>query len=168
MGSGPGETFEVLWRATHERVWRYVYCRCGNGADADELVQECYTRVWQSWGQYEGRSSRTGWLFGIVWRTVLSHGRAQRLRRTVSLERVEAEPVAAGDEVGQRESLEAVWEVICGLEEVHREVMWLRFGAALSYREMAEALGIAEGTVRSRLWRGLKALREKMRVNDDG
>ena len=82
----------------------------------------------------------------------------------MSRERLEAAR-AAGDEAGQRESLEAVWEAVCRLEEVQREVMWLRFGAGLSYRQMADALGIAEGTVRSRLHYAKQAMRAALEAD---
>jgi RNA polymerase sigma-70 factor (ECF subfamily) len=65
------------------------------------------------------------------------------------------------------DDVEAVWRAVGGLEPEHREVIHLRFAADLSYLEIAEMLGVPVGTVRSRLHRGLKAVRERVKEREN-
>ena len=64
--------------------------------------------------------------------------------------------------------IEVVWEAINNLNEEQKEVVDLRFAAGLSYAEMAQTLAIPIGTVRSRLHRALKAVREQIRELENG
>ena len=58
--------FDLFWRQTTGRVRSYLRWACGNKADVDDVLQECYMRALGSWGQYRDRGSREAWLFGIV------------------------------------------------------------------------------------------------------
>ena len=60
------------------------------------------------------------------------------------------------------EKLESIWNVINSLADEYRQVIYLRFSADLDYKEIAESLKIPIGTVRSRLHRGLKAVKDKL------
>jgi RNA polymerase sigma-70 factor (ECF subfamily) len=153
--------FHRLWRQTSDRVRAYMFCACNDGNEADDLAQECYLRALRNWGSFDGRGSRQAWLFAVARNTRIDWLRRKARRRHIDAANDE---LRADDAVARCEpdEIEMVWEAVNTLRPDHKEVIHLRFAAGLSYAEMADALGIPVGTVRSRLHRSLKALREQI------
>ena len=166
MKAGVEREFARFWEQTWGKVKAYMVCACGNRGDADDLAQECYLRALRNWDRFDGTGSRRGWLFAIA-----RHTRADWFRRQFRETRVS---VAAGTfEAGRTstasdaDDIDMIWRIIEGLEAEHREVIHLRFAADLSYAEIADMLHVPVGTVRSRLHRGLKAVRERIKERED-
>lgn len=160
--------FDRVWARTAGKMRGYMFCACGSWADADDLVQDCYLRALQGWGQFDGRGSRKSWLFGIARRTCADWFRQKRREGiAVGLEILD-KPGRSYSERQCADEIEAVWEAVKGLNAEQGEVVHLRFAAGLSYAEMAQTLEIPLGTVRSRLHRGLRAVREKIEGQDNG
>ena len=158
--------FRRFWEQTRERVRAYMFCACSNTTDADDLAQECYVRALRNWDCFDGKGTRQAWLFAIARNTQVDWFR-RRGR--------EARLVACGEATHPRETsepvideLEAIWKAVGGLGSEYQEAIHLRFAADLSYAEIAELLGVPIGTVRSRLHRGLKAVRERIEEQDHG
>jgi len=152
---------ENFWVQTADRVRAYMFCACGSLADTDDLVQECYLRALRGWSQFNGSGSRQAWLFGIARRTCADWFRHKSKNDTVA--RLDnADEISCRLKSTNTEQVEVVWETIKQLDAEQKEVIHLRFAAGLSYIEIAEALKIPIGTVRSRLHRGLRVIREKM------
>ncbi|MCP4708827.1 MAG: RNA polymerase sigma factor [Planctomycetes bacterium] len=154
--------FELFWRQTSERVRSYLRWVCGNEADVDDVLQECYMRALRGWGQYSGRGSREAWLFGIVKRTNIDWYRRHKRHVSQSLEQVGEEKLAV--EPREDDRAEGIEQMIRGLKPEQQEIVYLRFAGGLSYEEIAQTVGVPVGTVRSRLHRGLKELRKKLKV----
>ena len=134
-----------------------------NHASAGEATQEAFLRAWRALAGYRGGSLRA-WLVRILVNQVISSARRK------SLESVPLEDVAearfleqSGDDPAvETERLlerEAVQRALQGLSEEQRQVVTLRYFAELSVEETAVALGIRQGTVKSRLFRALERLR---------
>ncbi|MGD8786292.1 MAG: sigma-70 family RNA polymerase sigma factor, partial [Phycisphaerales bacterium] len=117
----------------------------------------------RGWGQFDGKGSRKAWLFVIAYRTRADWFRRGKKKKTVCLENVN-EPVVDS----YKDQTENIWETLKGIKAEQNEVIHMRFAAGLSYDEMAKALGIPVGTVRSRLHRGLKAIRKKIKEQENG
>jgi len=158
--------FRWFWEQTRDRVRAYMFCACSNATDADDLAQECYLRALRNWGCFNGKGTRQAWLFAIARNTQVDwfRKRGREARLTASNEGHRAhetsEPVA--------DDIEAVWKAVSNLGTEYQEAIHLRFAADLSYAEIAETLGVPVGTVRSRLHRGLKAVRERTKEQDHG
>jgi len=148
--------FEQFWADTVGKVRAYMFCGCANWADADDLVQECYLRALRGWGQFDGRGSRRAWLFVIARRTRVDWFR-QKNRRSITVELEDAGEISVSSHMDQ---IDSIWKAIGSLDAEQREVIHLRFAAGLGYAQIAHALEIPIGTVRSRLHRGLKAIRK--------
>lgn len=167
MSTAGQSEFARFWEQTRGKVKAYMRCACGNGSDADDLAQECYLRALRNWDRFEGAGSRKGWLFAIARNTRADWFRRQDRQVRVSElsdETIDGETCA---ESGVDE-IEVIWEIIDRLEPEHREVIHLRFAADLSYAEIAAMLEVPVGTVRSRLHRGLKAVRERVKGRNNG
>lgn len=122
---------------------------------AEELLQESWLAIWRSAATFRGDSSVRGWLLGVVRRQ--AHNRLRRVepvRIALDAEEV-AEPTDPGADVegdvlahaGHRQILAA----IRALPRRHREVAVLALVEELPYTDIAEALGIPVGTVKSRM-----------------
>ncbi len=159
--------FDELWLQTSAKVRAYMYCAAGSWSDTDDMLQDCYLRALRGWGQFDGRASRQAWLFGIARRTRADWYRKKMRKsaavRTANLDVVDSSP----DEVENAGRINMVWDAVGELGSEQSEVVHLRFAAGLSYAEIAGALDIPVGTVRSRLHRGLKAIREKVKGCED-
>jgi RNA polymerase sigma-70 factor (ECF subfamily) len=158
--------FGQFWRETRGKVRAYMFCASNSASDADDLAQECYLRAFRNWGHFDGRGSRQAWLFAIARNTQADwyrkRGRDARVLERTAIEA--ASEVLAPD----LDNAEAIWQTVGRLTAEHREIVHLRFAADLSYVEIAQTLGVPVGTVRSRLHRALKAIREQMEDIQNG
>ncbi|MHC5074886.1 MAG: RNA polymerase sigma factor [Planctomycetota bacterium] len=151
--------FEKTWMQTSKRIRAYMYCACGNWTQADDLLQDCYLRAFQRWGQFNGTGSRQAWIFTIARNICIDFFRDRKqLTRKVNDEAL----VMQRTTLHSNENLESIWNAINCLADEYRQVIYLRFAADLDYKEIASSLKIPIGTVRSRLHRGLKAIKEKL------
>jgi RNA polymerase sigma-70 factor (ECF subfamily) len=161
MASGFEAEFEELWGHTSGKISAYMFCACGNRADTDDLVQECYLRALRGWGQFDGRGNRQAWLFAIARRTRADWFRQKQREHVVADLNDVSEP-SDGLKKPNTDRIDAVWQAVNNLGDEQSEVVHLRFAAGLSYIEIAGALGIAVGTVRSRLHRALRTIRQQI------
>jgi RNA polymerase sigma-70 factor (ECF subfamily) len=152
--------FQEFWAQTAERLRAYMFCSCESWADADDMVQDCYLRALRAWGQFDGTGSRQAWLFGIARRTCIDwFRRKNREALVVSSENMDEFDKAVADE-SNLDHVERIWDAVRCLNAEQSQVIHLRFAAGLSYAQIAHALDVPVGTVRSRLHRGLKQIRE--------
>jgi RNA polymerase sigma-70 factor (ECF subfamily) len=128
----------------------------GDAGLAEEAVQETFVRAWRAGERFDPDigSLRT-WLFAILRNVVIDLGRARAARPGVSQGGIEpsVEPL--------EEALLA-WQIEEGMRrlgEDHRRVLVETYYRGRPYAEVAEELGVPEGTVKSRVYYGLKALR---------
>ncbi|MDF4251356.1 RNA polymerase sigma factor [Streptomyces sp. WMMB303] len=167
------EAFAVLFDRHADAVHRYAARRLG-GEVADDLMAETFTTAFQQRHRYDpdrGAGARP-WLFGIATNLVGRHRRAEA-RRFKAMARVPApadhdEPMAdrAADRVGAQAVRRELAAALAALPARHRDVLLLVAWGGLGYEEVAQALGIPVGTVRSRLHRARSRLREALGGSD--
>jgi RNA polymerase sigma-70 factor (ECF subfamily) len=126
---------------------------------AEEAVQETFMRAWRAAERFDSEigSVRT-WLFAILRNVIIDLGRARSARASVELEEREQ-----GHEPLEQALL--TWQVEEGLRrigEVHRRVLVETYLRGRPYAEVAADLGVPEGTIKSRVYYGLRALRNAM------
>jgi RNA polymerase sigma-70 factor (ECF subfamily) len=154
--------FRDFWTKTAGKVRAYMFCACENWTDADDMTQDVYLRAFRGWGQFNGRASRQAWLFGIAKRARSDWFRKKRRENLiVSLDNHEKYEQVISDSTDVDET-KKVWDAVRKLDDKQSQVIHLRFAAGLSYAQIAHALGIPIGTVRSRLHRGLKDIRKQI------
>jgi RNA polymerase sigma-70 factor (ECF subfamily) len=134
--------------------------------DCQDLVQEILLQVWRSLPQFQGRAGASTWLYRVALNTALGWHRKEhrrRLRQRPILE-VEDLAVAASDgarQAAQREVVERLYAAIRRLPKAEAALVLLYLDD-LSYRQMAEVLGISESNVGVKLNRAKKALARMM------
>jgi RNA polymerase sigma-70 factor, ECF subfamily len=141
--------FDEFYCATSARLLRFGYAVCGDLTEAQDLVQEAYTRAWQHWRTVTGHPNPEGWL-----RLVVTRLATDRLRR---ISRWRAALLRIGPpETGQPPSEDTVMLVAAlrQLPVAHRQALALHYLFDLPISEIAIETGVAEGTVKSWLSRG--------------
>lgn len=169
--NGDRDAFGELVRLNQRRVW--LVCRQYLGADeADTAAQETFLKAWKSLARFNGRSAFSTWLIRIAINTCLDEiRRRKRARMRVVEEDPDQEPViqqlpddAADPErrVIQRQAVERLKVAEMGLPDRQREVFRLRFYAELELDEIARALGVHVGTVKTQLHRAVHKVRREL------
>lgn len=166
--------FDDVYARFRDPVWRLVRRMTRDEDEALDVTQEVFYRIWRGLPGFRGAAKLSTWVFQIAWNTVrtqgtrrsrrprlvaLSEGRVGEPERRLELRDPHADPerrAAAG------ELLERVDRVLAGLPEGQRAAVWLRDGEGMSYEEIAAALGVPVGTVRSRLARARATLRSSL------
>jgi RNA polymerase sigma-70 factor (ECF subfamily) len=163
----PG-VFDALFDRYKDYVYRVAFFITRNSGDAEEVVQETFIDVLRALPRYDtaGPARFETWLYRVTVNRCRSRFRRKRL------------PSADWDNMGEhierivngypdhqpehatigREQRAALWGAVDALPEPHREVVVLRYQAGLSYDEIAQALEINLGTVKSRLYNAHKKL----------
>jgi RNA polymerase sigma-70 factor (ECF subfamily) len=159
---GDRQAFGELVRRHREGVVNVVYRMCGDANLAEDAAQEAFIRAWQHLPGYRPQSPFRNWVYRIATNVALDMLR--RERETVD---IDALSLAASDEgpeatVEGRERGEQVRQAVLALPPASRAVLVLREYEGLSYREIADMLGIPIGTVMSRLSYARNRLRESL------
>ncbi|HUI02545.1 MAG TPA: sigma-70 family RNA polymerase sigma factor [Acidimicrobiales bacterium] len=137
----------------------YGYARrsLGDSGAAEDVVQETFVRAWRARDRFDsGLGTLRTWLFTIARRVVIDHARSRAIRQA---EPLPAELAGIDDEVENAMVGWQVEEALRRLRPDHRQVLVETYYRGRSGREVAEVLGIPEGTVRSRLFYALRTLR---------
>jgi RNA polymerase sigma-70 factor, ECF subfamily len=151
------ETFHVLFDRHYERVRRYAWGRIG--AAGDDVAAEVFVIAFASRERYDQtRPDAAPWLLGIATNLIRRQHRDEQRRLRLLAALGGERPSEAGAEGVDP----AVAAALARLHRRDRDVLLLFAIAELSYTEIAQALGIAEGTVRSRLHRARRILKEVM------
>ncbi|MFN2544789.1 MAG: RNA polymerase sigma factor [Actinomycetota bacterium] len=155
-----GEVFDRHFGSIH----RYAHRRVGRHL-ADDIAAETFTQAFRQRDRYDGSPDARPWLFGIASNLLRRHHRGER-RQLFAYARTGVDRVAHTDldDADARMDAEArspqIALALVSLRSEDREVVLLLAWAELTYEEIARALGIPVGTVRSRLHRGRKRLRD--------
>ena len=163
----PG-AFDALFERHKDYVYRVAFFITRNSGDAEEVVQETFIDVLRALPRYDtaGPARFETWLYRVTINRCRSRYRRKRLPSAdwddmvELIERVvnghpnhQPEPTAVG-----REQKATLWGAVDQLPDAHREVVLLRYQSEMSYQEIAQALDINLGTVKSRLYNAHKKL----------
>jgi RNA polymerase sigma-70 factor (ECF subfamily) len=157
--------FRELVRRYQRTVYGLAYRAAGNHADADDLAQDIFLRVYRSLGRFRGDSAFRTWLFRIILNRLSSHRRGTARERARRTGRDPGRVAAAGSHLGtliREEERVRLAEEVHRLPERQRDTVILRFYQGLKYREIAEVLGCSEGTAKASLFQAVRALRGRM------
>jgi RNA polymerase sigma factor (sigma-70 family) len=152
--------FESLVAGYYEPLYGFAFSLTRDEADACDLVQQTFY-IWANKGhQLRDKSKVKTWLFTTLHREFLGTRRRQARFPHVELELAAAElPTVSPATVNCLDSAQAL-EALAQLDEIYQAPVALFYLQDFSYNEIAEALGVPLGTVKSRLTRGLVRLHQ--------
>jgi RNA polymerase sigma-70 factor (ECF subfamily) len=149
--------FEALVDAQSRFVFRVAYAVLRNRDDAEDVVQETFLKLYRN-GAWESMRDERAFLARVAWR--LAVDRCAR-RHAPEIE-VTSDAIGPEDEVIAADWNSAVHRMLDGLPREFRQVLVLSGIDGLNSREIATVIGIAEGTVRTRLMRARQMIKQKM------
>jgi RNA polymerase sigma-70 factor (ECF subfamily) len=142
-----------IFAVSYRRLVVQLYGITGDAAEADDLVQEAFVRAAAAGKRFLALENPEAWL-----RTVAINIQRSRWRKLRNFSRIRDRLAASPNDLPALEDRLDVIEAMRTLPEGQREVVALHYLADLEVAEVARTLGIAEGTVKSRLSRGRDAL----------
>lgn len=160
---GDPEAFAQLVRRHQKMVYNLALGKTGSHHDAEEVTQTAFLKAWQGIRSFQGKAAFSSWLYRLTANAAIDLLRRRRAP-ALSLDDPDLPPLADRDPGPEETSLAAerrrlLWQAIDRLPEAQRTPLVLREMEGLSYREIAQALDLEEGTVKSRLARARLLLR---------
>ena|ERR1039458_909311 len=164
---------ELIVRYQH-RLMRYLLYLTSNRDMAEDFFQEVWMRVLVRGAQFNGQARFDTWLFTIARNLVIDHRRKRTMAsldeliegpgdddRPMSFEIADGEPTPF-DHFSSLEDREQIAAALLQLDTIHREVLVLRFHEDMSLDEIAKVTRAPLSTVKSRLYRGIAAIKPKL------
>jgi RNA polymerase sigma-70 factor, ECF subfamily len=168
--AGDSQSYRPLVERYQSRIFAMVCGMVRNPEDAKDITHMAFVKAWQNLKSFRIDSSFYTWIYRIAMNQAIDHARRNKRRKTTAFD----EAVGARDEDGtmleqhhidgpakalaRKELQERIYAALDELSEDAREVILLREVEGLSYKEIADSMGIPEGTVMSRLFYARKKL----------
>ncbi len=161
------DLLDALIEQYQHRLLRYLLHLTGNRAVAEDLFQEVWVRVLEKGHLYDGRNRFVSWLMSIAHNVAIDH---LRRRNPASLDEMQDpeegapfEPPATGpspfEQAAAHQQQDMLQEALDRVPPLFREVLVLRFQEQMKLEEIAKLIHIPVATVKTRLYRGVQALR---------
>jgi len=162
VASRDQQAFRTLYAEYQRRLFVYFMKMIRDEGRAEELVNDVMWEVWRGAQSYEGRSALSTWIFGIAHHKAMDEVRRRRpqMMEEEVLDRV-ADPAEGAVEAMEKQDVAQAMKLALGkLSAEHREVLEMTYYQHFSVQEIAETLGIPEGTVKTRMFYARQRLKE--------
>jgi RNA polymerase sigma-70 factor (ECF subfamily) len=169
LRAGEAWAIDRMYRENAHRVLGWVIRLGGPALDAEDVAHDVFAVALRKVGAFRGDSQLSTWLFGVTRGVVANARRRAAFRRFLGLDSVpepRSEQPRPDDIAEQAERRRQVQEALEALSAAHREVVVLCDLEDRTAPEVAEMLGVAVGTVYSRLHHGRKRFREALDLGD--
>lgn len=177
-----GTAFNEVVSRYKDKVYNYLYRMMGNAADAEDLTQEVFVRLYTSLGSFRNQASLNTWLFRIAGNLCIDYFRRSKKHRAVAYSLDEpiggeardgTDGAASAREIAdhtyephrlmeQQEMSQQIQIALSGLPEKLRAVLLLHDIEGMPYEEIAQVVGCPLGTVKSRLFNARLQLRQRL------
>lgn len=170
---GEAAGWEAIVGRNQEAVFRLAYLLLGDADEAQDVTQETFIRAYRALDRFDASRPMRPWLLRIAANLARNRSRAVGRYLAALGRALRAEPEPAGHSTVEAISVQeleaqALWQAVRRLARADQEVIYLRFFLELPESEMASALSVAPGTVKSRLHRALRRLRTVIEASDPG
>jgi len=167
------EEFARVVERHRPQIFRFLLSSTRDVDLAETLTQECLLKAHRNWASFRGESSAMTWLMRIAINLQKDHWRNRRMQfwRQTRLNAVDLDEASEWLPSGEssveqqllaREKVGQVWKAVKGLSERQRTVFLLRFVEEQELREIAQATGLNEGTVKAHLSRAVARVRVEL------
>ncbi|CCQ75564.1 RNA polymerase sigma factor [Magnetospira sp. QH-2] len=164
---GDGRAFGRLVERLRDRVYRFILRKVNNVQDAEDLTQDTFLEIYAKLGNYRGASRFSTWVIGVALNLSRNHvtrrpERRYRMESTDELGDMTDNSAGPHEQARSHAFATAVTSAMDTLGEEAREALQLVTLEELDYQEAAEIAGIPVNTMKTRVYRARKALREAM------
>jgi len=172
IGAGSQTAMEVLVRRHYSRIHAFVCRRIGDQQAAGDVTQEIFAKMLTSLHLYTGPGKFPNWLLAIAINRCRDHFRAvhavrDRVTHGQVLDQIQDERANVWDLFERRLRDDRVQKAMRALPDAQREAIILSYFHGYRIREIAVLTGVAESTVKSRLFQGLAKLRKSLREGEE-
>ena len=172
--------YDELVRVYHASIFHVAYRMLGDSAEASDVVQEIFLKVFRNIGGFKGEAALKTWIFKIAFSEILNRLRWWKRRYRFSTVSLDEQPSGNGKGNGRhgcnvadskptqdkvlesREQETAIQQALSRLSSDHRSIIVLRDIEGFSYSEIADVLGVSIGTVKSRIARARSDLKKSL------
>ncbi len=160
------DAFDLLMSEHRVKVFRLAYAMLGNAAQAEDIAQETFVRIWKGLASYRGQSSVATWVYAITRNTCLSYlsGKGQKKVLSLDQDRVRAAAERLYGNTVPTRTID-VMKYFAELPENYQQALRLYYMEQKSYDQIALLLDLPLGTVKTYLHRARKQLAEAVRSN---
>ena len=169
-GSGDASAFNRLMEQHEKRMYAVALRMCQNREDAQDCLQEAMLRIYKSIGSFKFQSSFSTWAYRITMNTCLDELRRKKNKQNASLDSLVEVGFSPSDGINapeqhaiQSDLRRTLHSAIGELPDDMRSAIVLRDVHGMAYEEIAQALDVNVGTIKSRISRGREKLREKLK-----
>jgi RNA polymerase sigma-70 factor (ECF subfamily) len=167
---GDISAFDTLVQRWERKIQGAVYRIMGSGEEARDLAQETFLRAYRGLASFKSEARFSSWLYQIALNLCRDRLRQRRGKTLVSIDdldpttaaRIDRSPATAQELVEARDLGRIVAMAMSDLPEEQREVIVLKEYQGLTFQEIADTLGVPVSTVKTRLYRGLGQMRERL------
>jgi len=157
---------ELDWNAVYAeqlpRVYNYFRFRLGRHSDIDDLTSRTFEKAWKARGQYRRDiAGFSTWLFGIARNVAADDFRARRVHLPLEAAHERAADSSPENEAAHHSDMARLAKLTAHLSERQREILALKYGAAVSNRLIARITGLSESNVGTLLQRMVEKLRSQ-------
>ena len=168
--TGDKDALTELYGVFREKIYRYVFFKCGNHADAEDITNEVFLRMIQSIGNFQWKGiGFSSWLFKIASNLVIDYYRNKSRRNIESIEKRDYIGETNWEQISEfldnRDLFHAIYKDTDDLTDLQKEVVNLRFIGDLSLKETAEAMSKNVNSVKAIQHAAIKKLKEKVQEN---
>jgi RNA polymerase sigma-70 factor (ECF subfamily) len=160
--NGDQAAFEQLYRENVGRVYGLCLRIAANSARAQELTQDAFVRAWEMIGTFRGESAFSSWLYRLTVNVALTDLRSKRRRTARVMVTDDLSPYDKADSMAMSGTAVDLENAIAALPPQARAVFVLHDVEGYRHEEIAELMGLSEGTSKSQLHRARKLLREAL------
>ena len=167
------DAFSQLYDRYFRRIYRYVWLKVNNKADAEDVTSAVFLNAWRCIDRFSPKhdGSFLAWLFKLAHNALID--RYRRERDTISLDALETGRLDGSshqpeDALESRLTIMAVQQALRHLTNEQRDVVLLRFVEGFSAREVGDILGKHEGAVRGMQFRAIEAMRRALHLAREG
>jgi len=155
-----------------KEVWNYAYSITRKWDMADDITQEVFIKVYKNLHSFRSDASVKTWLLTITRNTAIDFQRSAFIRKVTLTDWVgeTGERRSVEQDVIENQAVNEMWNLVLKLPVKYREVLILYAHNQLSLKEIADMLGVTEGTVKSRMFHARKKLskmKERMEYGSD-
>lgn len=162
--SGDLGALKLLHKRYHSQMYLWACKFLGNALEAEELVADCFIKLWNQKNQIIIQKSLRSYLFLMLRNEIISHIRKSKHKKEIYPENLPDLP----DEktVDQQEFYVSLYKAIEKLPDQRRKILELAVFDSLSYKEIASKLGISVNTVKTQMGRAYRFLKEELDPKD--
>lgn len=159
--NGEPEAFGLLYDKYVAKIYRFVFLKVGQRADAEDLTQQVFLNAWQNINNFRWQGFPfSSWLYKIATNAVIDYYRQQKIQIDLESVTETLTVTAETSDFDRALNLKNIWAAVAKLEPDQQNIIILKFVEKMNNKEIAAILGKSEGAIRVSQHRALKKIKE--------